>query len=632
MTLICVSLDSRFRKIPKVMSHVRRAPSRTLSLSINGLYTFLGIRAYVYDIVRVMNQNIVKLSLCVRIGIAVLTRTVFQPDEYFQSLEPAFHLVFGYGHLTWEWLSANPIRSILYPALNAPIYWLLKVTGLAYAGWLGDLLLILLPKVLHGVFATGTDIWLCELARVTLGNDYVSTVHFLSLSSLFHALALSRSLSNSLETSLSTIAFAYYPWDASSKLSPQVLYNRQRLRKTLIFSALACMIRPTNAVIWVFLYLRLVLSLRLYPRIIVNIISEALFVALAALGTLFTLDSLYYGRLIFTPYNFLKTNISSVSLFYGKNTWHYYLTQALPILCTTALPFTLHGIYTTVTKRQRGGGAALKNMLGVLIWSITIYSLAGHKEWRFIHPLLPLLHTFAAKSLVEFSSPARTKVAKTKTNKEKTSASALLPPLRRSHIVLLLSTLPVSIYVVLLYCSGPISVLSYLRSLPTNATMIDGRQQPQSVGFLMPCHSTPGQAYLHKPTWEVWSLGCEPPLQGQNLSLYRDQTDLFFDKPIDYIITAFPKTVDPKFPRSSYPASIPGTPQPPSSQADSGVLYPWRHEWPRHLVFFGVLLQRQGMREILEEKGYVEAWKGGREWEGEGERMGGVRVWSWQDQ
>jgi len=88
------------------------------------------------------HQHIVRVSLGIRIGIAVLTRTVFQPDEYFQSLEPAFHLVFGYGHLTWEWLSGNPIRSIIYPALNVPFYWLLKATGLAYTGWLGDWLLV----------------------------------------------------------------------------------------------------------------------------------------------------------------------------------------------------------------------------------------------------------------------------------------------------------------------------------------------------------------------------------------------------------------------------------------------------------------------------------------------------------
>jgi len=199
-----------------------------------------------------------------------------------------------------------------------------------------------------------------------------------------------------------------------------------------------------------------------------------------------------------------------VSLFYGSNSWHYYLTQAVPILCATALPFTLHGIYVTIVK---WADAVLMNMLYLITWTIAIYSFAGHKEWRFIHPLLPLFHIFAAKSLIALSSTQKTRAsgADTKQNKRRVSIRLTLP-LRYSYIVFLLSTLPASVYVVFFYCSAPIRVLSYLHILQVNATT-NGRQQPQSVGFLMPCHSTPGQAYLHRPTWEVWALGCEPPLQ-----------------------------------------------------------------------------------------------------------------------
>ena len=83
-----------------------------------------------------------RLILFVRIVIALFTRTFFQPDEYFQSLEPAYRLVFGYGHLTWEWLTPNPVRSIIYPSFNVPIYWALKVSGLADSLVLGDWLLV----------------------------------------------------------------------------------------------------------------------------------------------------------------------------------------------------------------------------------------------------------------------------------------------------------------------------------------------------------------------------------------------------------------------------------------------------------------------------------------------------------
>jgi phosphatidylinositol glycan class B len=131
-----------------------------------------------------------RVALLIRVLIALCTFTVFQPDEYFQSLEPAHHLVFGYGHLTWEWLSPAPIRSILYPALNVPIYWFLKVTALDTLGTLGDWLVVCSslacfnrlnycqiggPRILHGGLASLTDIFLCSLTRNVIGERYVST-------------------------------------------------------------------------------------------------------------------------------------------------------------------------------------------------------------------------------------------------------------------------------------------------------------------------------------------------------------------------------------------------------------------------------------------------------------------------
>jgi hypothetical protein len=79
------------------------------------------------DEVVISMQYSTVLALVIRVAIALATRTFFQPDEYFQALEPAHFLVFGYGDLTWEWTSKPPIRTILYPALNIPIYWLLKI-------------------------------------------------------------------------------------------------------------------------------------------------------------------------------------------------------------------------------------------------------------------------------------------------------------------------------------------------------------------------------------------------------------------------------------------------------------------------------------------------------------------------
>ncbi|KIK59538.1 glycosyltransferase family 22 protein [Collybiopsis luxurians FD-317 M1] len=542
-------------------------------------------------------STITILALTVRVLIALFTRTVFQPDEYFQALEPAHHIVFGYGHLTWEWLSPQPIRSIVYPAVNVPVYWFLRVTGLDEY----DILLINGPRVLHGLLAALTDIGLCVLTRRTIGERYVTAALLLSLTSFFHALSLSRSLSNSLETSLTVIALASYPW--SPKFAAQ---TRSDIRKMLLFAALACSVRITNAVIWAFLLPNLLWRLRINPKLLRSTCIDVAFIGFTALAAIFTLDSLYYGKPTFTPLSFMMTNLSGVSLFYGNSPWHYYVSQALPILCTTSLPFVLDGIWKTI---HGFGNPPLQTLLSVITWTIAIYSFAGHKEWRFIHPLLPLFHVFAAKSLVDRSSSLGMKQ----------ESNARRIPIQRGFLGLLLISLPVSGWIVLVHCSGPLSVMSFIRNIP--ASELEGGV----VGLLMPCHSTPGHAYLHRPQLAnggIWALGCEPPLENQNLSTYRDQTTIFFDDPYRYLIDRFPPIVDPSFPISQNPASIPG--QTTSNNA-------WSHEWPKCLILFGALLEEPGVREILVGKGYEEVWRRGRSWEGDiDERKGGVRVWKWK--
>ncbi|KAF7338111.1 Mannosyltransferase [Mycena venus] len=553
---------------------------------------------------------VVCTALLVRILIALSTSTVFQPDEYFQSLEPAHHLVFGYGHLTWEWLSPRPIRSILYPALNVPVYWFLKVTALDTAGTLGDWLVIAGPRVLHGSFASLTDIFLCSLTKNVIGERYVSTALFVSLTSMFHVLSLSRSLSNSLETSLTTIALSYYPWVSG----PHVAIDRPRVRLSLVFAALACAVRPTNAIIWIYLFGYLLWQLRSSRRSVAGIIQDGVIVSGVTLSGIFVLDSLYYGTPTFTPLNFLATNLSNVSLFYGGNAWHYYLSQAIPIMCTTSLPFALREIWLIL----RGHGSpALGSMLGSVTWTVCVYSLAGHKEWRFIHPLLPILHLFAAKTLCDVSvSSKNTHVEDQNPTKES------LPLQRRLRIILLL-TLPISCYIALLYCSAPIQVMTFIRGLPREELRDGG------VGFLMPCHSTPGHAYLHRPelaNGRMWALGCEPPLQNQDPAAYRDQTTVFFASPLAYLKDRFPQLVDPTYPLSPFPTSVPGALE---STAETGG-YPWVHEWPQHLVFFGALLEEEGVQNLLEERGFREVWSAGRAWEGDcDERKGGVKVWKY---
>ena len=58
--------------------------------------------------------------LVVRLSSVFLVQTWFVPDEYWQSIEVAHRLSFGYGYLTWEWYEG--IRSLIYPLVFSVPY------------------------------------------------------------------------------------------------------------------------------------------------------------------------------------------------------------------------------------------------------------------------------------------------------------------------------------------------------------------------------------------------------------------------------------------------------------------------------------------------------------------------------
>ncbi|KAF9240062.1 glycosyltransferase family 22 protein [Melanogaster broomeanus] len=561
--------------------------------------------------------RVILFSILFRVLTAVFTQSYFQPDEYFQALEPAHKYVFGYGHLTWEWVSPQPLRSMLYPAVNIPMYWLLKVSSLdVYPS-----LVVAGPRVIHGLLAALTDVWVWKLSILVVSGC------FLSLTSFFHSLSLSRSLSNSLETSLTTVALGYFPWDMASASSSLldlcvVLYQFQR---SLVFAALACAVRPTNAIIWVYMFTILFWRLKANTRLLVLTVRDCAIVGFVFILAVFAIDTWFYGRPTLTLFNFLRVNASPVSVFYGSSPWHYYLSQALPILCTTTLPFLLHGLWLVF----REDGAKLRIMAGCVGWTVSVYSFVGHKEWRFLQPLLPMMHIIASRSIAQLVlRDAQAEHPKRASNTVSKMHQSLLRPRLLVSAFLSLS-IPASMYVMFFHCTGQIKVMSFLRGTPADNST--------TIGFLMPCHSTPWQAYLHRPDLaepgKMWALGCEPPLGLQLPVKYRDQTDVFFESPISYIQAHFPAHVDPTFPPSPYPSSVPNvsfiqTLRTIEIQSGSWDLE-WRHEWPRYIVCFGVLLEEPGILALFKEKGYNEVWKGGWEWEGDAKRRGGVRVWEY---
>ena len=116
-------------------------------------------------------------------------------------------------------------------------------------------------------------------------------------------------------------------------------------------------------------------------------------------------DRIYYGMWTLPPLRFVYFNIArSLAVFYGTNRPDYYLTEGLPLLLTTALPFAIWGMYASLLRSDgsRPRHLMLSSLSFTVLTMVFALSFISHKEVRFIYPLLPILHVLAAEPLFIF--------------------------------------------------------------------------------------------------------------------------------------------------------------------------------------------------------------------------------------
>ena len=122
-------------------------------------------------------------------------------------------------------------------------------------------------------------------------------------------------------------------------------------------------------------------------------------------------DRNFYQAWVFPPWRFLQFNVAQdLAVFYGRNRPDYYLTEGLPLMLMSFLPFSLVAVAKALLQRADPKDPAVlsvrKNALFILsvtaITTVTAFSLISHKEVRFVYPLLPALHILAAGPATDF--------------------------------------------------------------------------------------------------------------------------------------------------------------------------------------------------------------------------------------
>ncbi|ODV63430.1 putative glycosylphosphatidylinositol-alpha 1,2 mannosyltransferase [Ascoidea rubescens DSM 1968] len=524
---------------------------------------------------------VLQYLITLRIINAFTINTFFQPDEYFQSLEPAHFFVYGYGELTWEWLTE--LRNFNYPFIYSLLYQLSEFFDLGYTG------VYILPKLFNGIIAGISDYCLYYLARnlnlfpnsAAKNEVFARYVLAASVLSSFNWFLITRSFSNSFEMILTTVALSYWPF--STRLN----------MKSLSIASVACIIRPTNAIIWLIIGIDFLVSKKNSKNFKINVIIYSLIIGVVINLINLLIDYYYYGKLTFPLKNFIKFNlINSYSDFYGINSISFHFLQSLPFILTTYLPFFIFSVFKFPAEKRK-----LFNI--IIISNLGFFSLITHKEFRFIYQLMPFLIIYSSYGIYQFS------------NIPNTNNGILVKMFKKYffHLIVIIN-LAISLFLTQIHERGVIDLVVSLRDDP----------DVESIGLLTPCHSTPLQSLLHNKDLSkknhIWYLTCEPPSlnneSGDKIDIkdYKDESDIFYENPFAFLTQNLPPVFNKNL-------RTPGK-------------Y-FKYEWPTHLIFFESL--EKEMKEYLKDSKYEECDRFFNTWfHWDSRRQGDIIVyckWPW---
>jgi phosphatidylinositol glycan class B len=222
-----------------------------------------------------------------------------------------------------------------------------------------------------------------------------------------------------------------------------------------------------------------------------------------------------YGSWVIVPLNFLKFNfLSSGGDYYGTHPWHWYFTQGFLVMLFTFTPFSIAGIIKS--KNQK--------LSALILWVLAIYSILGHKEFRFVLPVLPIALIFSgyAFAQMEVSGSSSSSSVTKKKQVPRQNHTKWSPKLRLSVYFLLATNIPMALYMSLFHQRGTEDAMNYLSD-----EAYKGRVK--SILFLMPCHSTPYYSTLHRNI-PMQFLDCTPSAEKGEL----DESDQFLVNPLGF--------------------------------------------------------------------------------------------------
>lgn len=395
-----------------------------------------------------------------------LIRSLFSPDEFWQSTEVAYNMVYGIDYRTWEWRPGVRIRGYTHPLMFAALFKALQVLGLDTPWAIRHA-----PALAQAALLAVQDVYTIKTMRAAWKIPKQWALLTVA-SSWFVSYCGLRTFSNSVEAVVTTAALWHLlvPGD---------------FRRGCMFMGLCFVLRPTSGVLWFFLSLFLLFvglsSASRRKEFVKHLLQAGAFWLVLSL----LVDRFFYGEWTLVPWNFVVFNVArNYSSLYGTHPFHWYVTSGLPVM----LGSLLVPVIWMVTLLMADGRNRIvvpqfmrREGLFALLATLLVYSMLAHKEFRFIYPLLPF-----------FVLP--------------------LAAMGMSRMSRLLVGLVVAIQIGLLVFFGLGHQTGTLRATEYIASHCAGGEK---VALYTLCHHTPFHSYFHGKRSKVRLdfLPCDPSLE-----------------------------------------------------------------------------------------------------------------------
>jgi GPI mannosyltransferase 3 len=497
-----------------------------------------------------------------RLVMCLTVRTAESPDEWWQSEEVAYYMVFGRGRLTWEW--NDGIRSYVHPLLYAVPLFVLKCTGLdtAMTVWASSRCVQALLFFLHDCvtlsLAQRLDRMIHTARKVvppspepsgTTSQSRAPTVASATLAMLVVAWFLNydgvRCYSNVAESLFCLLALSHPTY-----------------KGFLFWAGVACAVRVTAVFALLPIFALHVVHI-VWRKGFTRGMSYTLLITFGMVvgigAALCAIDFVFYGRFVITPLRFLQFNVGmDVSRYYGVHPPYWYVL-VLPVL---AAPFSIFLLWwpsawsrlpaeratqgpssafaaanalpatgaaappiAAVLSRPRSVQRELRRWAIVVVFTLLCHSAVAHKEMRFVFLLVPLVLLFSSVVVVTGCTTVPTQPAP-RVNRYGLRIPSVATVQRLFTVGWWLSAF-LLLFVLYGYRRGGPTILREVRWSPRHFHHLE---------VLTHCYATPGYSHVHGKVDVLELVDCPMKLNPQTLVREVTQDRLFTEQPVPYAL------------------------------------------------------------------------------------------------